>query len=154
MTKIILQKNVEKLGLAGDIIDVKDGFARNFLVPKGFAVKWTKGGEKHALLIAKNRLNKEIGDAQSAESLAKLIAENSVVIEVKTTKTGKLYGSITGKKIAEAISKSVSTKIDSKSVRLAEPIKESGDYSIDVILHPEITAEAKIKIVAKDAQAK
>ncbi|MDR3116801.1 MAG: 50S ribosomal protein L9 [Bifidobacteriaceae bacterium] len=154
MTKIILQKSLEKLGSAGDIINVKDGYARNFLIPSGFAIKWTKGGEKHALLVAKNRLDKEVGDAQSAESLAKLIAENPVVIEVKTTKTGKLYGSITAKKIAEAISKSVSTKIDSKSVKLAESIKEGGDYTVEVILHPEITAEAKIKIVATNAQAK
>ncbi|MDR3128029.1 MAG: 50S ribosomal protein L9 [Bifidobacteriaceae bacterium] len=147
MFKIILTKNVNKLGEQGDIVEVKDGYARNFLIPEGLAIGWTKKAAEHIQVLAKSRQVKAANDIKAAEELAKDLSKFGVIeLKVKATKTGKLYGSVTAKKIAEAIYSSVKIKVAEKAIELTEHIKEGGAYSVNIALHPEVVANVKIKV--------
>jgi large subunit ribosomal protein L9 len=147
--QLILKKNVEKLGKAGDVITVKRGFARNFLFPKNLALAASpanlkiveKEKAKEALLLEKDR--------QKAQDLSKKIGSTSCTISVQSGEDGKLYGSVTTQDIAQAY-KSEGIDIDKRKIELAEPIKEVGVFKIEIKLHPEVIAQGKVWIVNKD----
>jgi large subunit ribosomal protein L9 len=148
MTKIILTKSVEKLGQAGDAVDVKAGYARNFLIPNKLAQIWSEGAEKHVKLLANTRVAKLEGNLSAAKDVAdSLNSFGEIPIEVKTTKTGKLYGSVTSKKILDAIFKTTKIKLDSGSLKSHDHIKEAGVHDIELELHPEVKTAIKIKII-------
>ncbi|MBN3038293.1 MAG: 50S ribosomal protein L9 [Candidatus Omnitrophica bacterium] len=144
--EVILKKNVEKLGKAGDVASVKDGYARNFLFPQGLALPATAANLKVIEREKEKATLRQEKEKQAAQELAEKINATSCTISVQAGEDGKLYGSVTNQDIAQAY-KQEGINIDKKKIELPEPIKEVGVFKVDVKLHPEITAEAKIWVV-------
>lgn len=146
--EVILREDVERLGKSGQVVKIKDGYARNFLIPKGLALKATSDNlkrveeEKRIKAIRKDREKRE------AQTLAEKLASISCTISVEVQEDGTLYGSVTGADIANAL-ESDGFKIDKKTVILDEPIRELGIYRVRMKLHPEVTTELKVWVVKK-----
>jgi large subunit ribosomal protein L9 len=144
--KVILRKDVDKLGVIGDVVDVADGFARNFLVPKGMAYQATKGGlrqvEEEKKLLAKQAVKTE----EMAQEKAQNLSEISLTFMVKATEDDQLYGSVTESDIADKLVEK-GFEIDKKMIIIEEPIKSLGVFTIDVKLHPEVVGQVKVWIV-------
>jgi len=145
--KVILQENIDTLGQIGDIVKVAPGYARNYLLPKGFAIEATEKNAK-ALEHAKRQLTYKKNKALEAAKLlaAKLEAVN-VSLAHQAGEEGKLFGSVTTMEIA-AFLKEHGLEIDRKKMVLAEPIKQLGDYTVPVKIHPEVTANLKVQVTA------
>jgi large subunit ribosomal protein L9 len=144
--QIILRKDYEGLGIAGDEVNVKPGFARNFLIPKGFALPATRQNRnliEDERKKAVHRLNRE---QEQAETLKKKLENVSVTIKVAAGEEDKLFGSVTSQHIAEAVAEQ-EVEIDRRKIQLEEPIKALGIYSVPVKLHPEVTAMIKVWVV-------
>jgi large subunit ribosomal protein L9 len=144
--KIILTKDYEKLGNAGDIVSVKDGFAKNFLIPNNIALVATKGNINQMELVKKSLIKKEAKNIEEANQLAERLADLTITFSVNASPEGKLYGSITNKDIADKIFYERKVEIDRKKIDLEEHIKEVGEYDIDIKLYKDI--KSTIKIVA------
>jgi large subunit ribosomal protein L9 len=144
--ELILMSNVEDLGRIGDTVRVADGYARNYLVPRGLASKMT-AGTRRQLEAKKKRLDEEYArDVEASRELAERIAENSVNIPVQASEDEKLYGSVTAQQIADALQE-MELDIHRRQVALAEPIRELGVYPVEIHLHPEVTATVKVWVV-------
>lgn len=149
MAKIILKQTVEGLGKVGDIKNVKEGYARNFLFPKGLALEANKSNlkiveqQKSKIL---EKLNKEI---DKAREFAKKLSEISVTIPVEVGKENKVFGSITAADISQAL-KTEGFEIDKKTIFLENPLKELGAFDIGIKIHPEVAAKIKVWIVRKE----
>ncbi len=141
--KVILFENVEKLGKQGDIVEVKDGYARNYLIPKGLAKKATKGATRLLEEHKKAMRKREIKAKNEAETIAAQLEKTEVVIYKKVGPEGKLYGSVTTQEIAEKLQEK-EFKIDKKQIYIEEPIKTEGVYTVEVKLHPEVSAKVKV----------
>lgn len=144
--QVILKKDTEKLGLAGDLVEVSNGYGRNYLLPKGLAVEATakniKSLEHERRLITDRKKN----ELRGAEAIKKKISETSVTIQMQAGEEDKLFGAVTAMDIAEALSKE-GISIDKRNILLEEPVKRLGIYTVDVRIHPEITAELKVWVV-------
>lgn len=150
--KIILQEKVSNLGGIGDTVDVKPGFARNFLIPNGKAVRATE--ENIALVAAKRaELEKAAADKLTrAHERAEVLATTNVTIEANAGEEGKLFGSISNRDIADAIT-AEGHAVDKKEVQLPEgPIRTTGEFDITLLLHSEVSATVKVTVVPEDAQ--
>lgn len=144
--KVILRQNVKKLGEAGDIVEVKDGHARNFLLPKGFAYPATLGSMKRLeeeKKLTDLRMKKEL---KSAEELARRLSGASLTFVMKAGEEDKLYGSVSAADIAGKLTEQ-GFEIDRKQVLLDEPIKILGVYTIEVRLHSDVTGKVKVWVV-------
>ncbi|MET3982332.1 50S ribosomal protein L9 [Streptomyces sp. PvR034] len=146
--KIILTHEVSGLGTAGDVVDVKDGYARNYLVPRGFAIRWTKGGEKDVAQIRRARKIHEIATIEQANEFKAKLEAVKVRLATRSGDTGRLFGSVTPADIATAIEASGGPKVDKRRVELASPIKTLGSYQVSVRLHAEVVANLGIEVVA------
>jgi large subunit ribosomal protein L9 len=136
--KVILQKPVDKLGVPGDIVEVADGYARNYLVPRGLAVKATKGGVKHIDSLKRAhsvRVNKAKAEA---EQVASRLAGTPIKVKAHAGEEGKLFGSVTAADIAEAIDRQAGVRVDRHDVHLDEPIRSIGAHEVRVHLFPEV----------------
>ncbi len=146
--KVILRQDVDKLGSAGDVVTVKDGYARNYLIPKQLAYPATPSNlrrfeeEKKRLLMQSER------EKRQAEILAKELEKASCTISVAVGEEDKLFGSVTSQDIAEALQEK-GIEIDKRKIQLEEPIKALGIYTVPVKLHPEVTANVKVWVVKK-----
>ena len=147
--KVILQKEVEKLGDVGDVVDVKDGYARNFLLPRGFAIQATRGALQHIERVKVAREAKEAKGKQEAESLAAKITKTPVQIPAQAGEEGKLFGSVTAERIAEAVSATLGQEFDRRKIMLEEPIRSSGTHEVQIHLHPEVNATLTVFVVAE-----
>ena len=147
--KIVLREDVDNLGHKGDLVDVADGYARNFLVPRGLAMKATRGGVAQAEAMRRNRAAREERDRGEAQELADRLTSAKVVVTARAGEGGKLFGSITSADIADAIAKQSGAEIDRRSIQLAEPLKELGDAEVGVKLHAEVTATIHVEVVAE-----
>lgn len=146
--KIILKEDVHGLGKAGQVINVKDGYARNYLLPRGLAIV---ADEKNLKLLEyqKRKFEEEARKKrQDAESIAQRLGELQLIIKAKAGEDMKLFGSITPATVAEAL-KNEGFSIDKKQINIPEPIKRAGEYEINVKLHSNITAKLKINVVAE-----
>ena len=136
--KIILQKTVERLGDPGDVAEVADGYARNFLIPRGLAVKAEKGTVRHAESLKRAhgaRVDARKGDF---EALAARIIQTPIVVTARAGEEGKLFGSVTAADIAQALSARTAVPIDRRAVHLEEPIRSLGTHEVTVHLHPDV----------------
>ncbi|HWL90987.1 MAG TPA: 50S ribosomal protein L9 [Actinomycetota bacterium] len=136
--KIILQKTVERLGDPGDVAEVADGYARNFLIPRGLAVKAEKGTVRHAESLKRAhevRVDARKGDF---EALAARIIQTPIVVTARAGEEGKLFGSVTAADIAEALSAQTAVPIHRRAVHLEEPIRSLGTHEVTVHLHPDV----------------
>ncbi|MCS0635182.1 50S ribosomal protein L9 [Streptomyces sp. LP05-1] len=146
--KIILTHEVSGLGAAGDVVDVKDGYARNYLVPRGFAIRWTKGGEKDVAQIRRARKIHEIATIEQANEVKAQLEGLKVRLAVRSGDSGRLFGSVTPADIASAIKSSGGPEVDKRRIELGSPIKTLGSHQVSVRLHAEVAAKADIEIVA------
>ncbi len=145
--KLILTSEVEGLGAPGDIVEVKDGYGRNYLIPQGFAMPWTKGGEKQVVAIKRARDAREIRDLGHAKEVKVQLEGLTVVVNAKAGETGKLFGSVTNADVVTAVRKAGGPLLDKRAVDVAA-VKTLGSYSARVRVHPEVTATISFDVVA------
>jgi len=145
--KIILKETIENLGRAGDIVDVKDGFARNYLIPKDFAVKAISGSLKHIETIKKKGLEKEVKDKAHAQSQAEILNNLVLIISKRVGEEGKLFGSVTERNIYEKIENETKISIDRRKIILKENIRYIGEYSVNIRLYPDVNAQVKVRVI-------
>lgn len=145
-TKVILTKSVANLGHPGDVVTVKAGYARNYLLPQCLGFAWTKGAAAQIEAMKRARLAKAVATREEAVAAKELIEGTTVEIAAKVSESGKLFGGISAEKIAIALSSKV--EVNPKNITV-EPIKTTGDFPATVALHPEITASFFVKVVAE-----
>ncbi|MBV9026163.1 MAG: 50S ribosomal protein L9 [Streptomycetaceae bacterium] len=146
--KIILTNEVNGLGSAGDVIEVKDGYARNYLIPRGFAMRWTKGGEKDVEQIRRARRIREIATLEQANEIKAQLAAIKIKLQTRAGDTGRLFGSVTPADIASAIKDAGGPVVDKRRVALGAPIKTVGSHQVTVSLHPEVSVKIDFEVVA------
>lgn len=149
MSKIILTNEVSGLGSAGDVVEVKNGYARNYLLPRGFAVLWSKGGEKQVASIRAARDARQLATIEEAQTLKARLEEGSVRLNVKAGVGGRLFGSVKPADIAQAVAEAGLGQIDKRKVEIPNPIRSVGEYLATVRLHGDLVATIKLKVVAK-----
>lgn len=146
--KVILQKSVDKLGHPGEIVEVADGYARNYLMPRGLAVKATRGGVKHIDSLKRAhsvRVNKAKAEA---EQVASRLASTPISVRAHAGEEGKLFGSVTANDIAEALHGQTGVRVDRHDVHLEEPIRSVGSHEVRVHLFPEVDPILTIEVEA------
>ncbi|MTE24251.1 50S ribosomal protein L9 [Microbacterium sp. ZXX196] len=148
MSKLILTHEVDGLGGAGDVIEVKDGYARNYLIPQGFAVAWTRGGEKQVAQIRAARKARAIATHEEAESLKQSLEQARVKVSAKAGAEGRLFGSIKPADIVAAVSAAGLGELDKRKVTIPSAIKATGDHEALVRLHEDVTAVISLQVVA------
>ena len=147
--KLILTAAVDNLGLAGDIVEVKDGYGRNYLVPRGYAIRWTKGGEKQIEGIKRARDAREIRNLDHAQEVRAQIEGLTIQLDVRAGESGKLFGAVTPADVASAIKKSGGPLVDKRSIEIAKPIKTTGKHTVGVKLHDAVTAHVALAVTAQ-----
>ena len=148
MAKLILTHEVTGLGEPGDVVEVKDGYARNFLLPRGLATAWSKGAEKQIAGIRKARKAREIATLDEAKATADSLAAKPVVVKAKAGDSGRLFGAVTTGDIAAAVAETQGTSVDKRKIEIGQAIKATGDYTVSIRLHPEVSAKIAVKVVA------
>lgn len=148
MAKIILTQEVTGLGVAGDVVTVKDGYARNYLLPRGFAVTWTVGGEKQVESIRAARAARAKASLEEAQATAAALAAKPVVVAHKAGADGRLFGAVKAEHVAEAIEASGAGSVDKRAINLGSAIKRTGVYSVTVRLHEDVIANVELDVVA------
>lgn len=143
--KLILQEDVEKLGTRGQLVDVADGYARNFLLPRSLGIEATPGNMKRLDKMRANFAKKEATEKGDAQKLAELLAGISLTFTRKTGENDHLFGSVTSGDITEALEKQ-GFHIDKRKIVLAEPIKAIGDFEVPLKLHREVTGNVKVTV--------
>ena len=151
--KLILTAAVENLGEAGDTVEVKDGYGRNYLLPRGLAIKATRGAQKQVDDIRRVQAAREVRGVEHANEIKQALEGlDAVSLTVKTHDSGKLFGSVTANDIVAAIKKAGGPSIDKRSVHLPKAhIKSTGSHSVAVHLHPEVDAEVAIEVTSAEA---
>jgi large subunit ribosomal protein L9 len=147
--EVILLRDVKGQGKEGEVIKVSDGYARNFLLPKGYAILATEGGKKKIKEQTARLLQKRQSEKEKATRLARRISDVKVELKVKAGENGKLFGSVTGKDIAEALEKQHKITVDKKKIVMPEPIKNIGDFEVEIKIYPEVTARLTVGISAE-----
>jgi large subunit ribosomal protein L9 len=146
--KIILQKEVEKLGGPGDVVDVADGYARNFLIPRGLAASASKGAVKHATRLREAHENRQRAALEAAQAVALRLGGSPIRISAKAGEDGRLFGSITVHQLADEIEKVAQGEVDRRQIHLAEPIRSVGAHEVTVHLHSDVDAVVTVQVVA------
>ena len=143
--KLILTQEVAGLGGAGDVVDVKPGYGRNYLLPQGLATSWTKGGEKQVTQIKRARTKRAVRDRDHALEVKAALESVPVILAVRAGDEGRLFGSVTVSDIAEAIHV---PGVDKRKIILSTPIKQTGRHTANIRLHPDVTADVTIDVRA------
>ena len=145
--KVILNQEVRGVGAPGDIIDVSDGYGRNYLLPRNLARLATPGAVRQAEGIRARRVAREVADLEQARTVAAHLESLRVVIRAKAGSEGRLFGSITTPQIVEAVKRTGGTEIDRRRIHLDAPIKQLGTHQLTVRLHPEVEATLNVEVV-------
>ncbi len=146
-TKIILTQEVAGLGSAGDIVEVKDGYARNYLVPRGDAIRWSRGAAKQVDVIKGARTARALRDADHAGAVKSKLEAGPVQLKVRAGNSGRLFGSVTVADVAEALAVAAGEPIDKRTIVIGNPIKALGAHQISVKLHDEVSATVALNVV-------
>lgn len=146
--KIVLREDVESLGRKGDLLDVADGYARNFLVPRGLALKATKGVVRQAEAMRRSREARDARERDEATELAARLGTAPIVITARAGEGGRLFGSVTSADIADAVNAATGIELDRRKIELPEPLKQLGAAEIPVRLHAEVTTTLPVEVVA------
>lgn len=144
----MLRDDVDNLGKKGDLVDVADGYARNYLVPRGLALKASPGSQKQADAMRRNREARERREREAAEALAAQFEGRTITIKARAGGEGRLFGSVTAVDVAEAVQKQTGAEIDRRKIALDEPLKELGGVELQVRLHPEVVATIRVEVEA------
>jgi large subunit ribosomal protein L9 len=146
--KLILTQEVEGLGGPGEIVEVKDGYGRNYLVPRGLAIGWTKGAEKQIQTIKRARDARAIKGKEHASEVKNQLEGLAVRLDVKAGGTGRLFGAVTPADVAGAIKSAGGPLVEKRAIEIAAPIKTTGKHEVSVQLHPEVAATVNLEVVA------
>lgn len=146
MAKIILTHEVNGLGVAGDVVEVKDGYARNYLVPRGFATAWTAGAQRQIEALRKSRRAKELASAEEAQAARDVLQSTPVVVKAKAGDSGRLFGAISAADIATAIGDRA--RVDRRRIQIDQPIKAVGEYTVKIPLHDDVVASVLVQVEA------
>jgi large subunit ribosomal protein L9 len=148
VSKLILTSEVTGLGSAGDVVDVKNGYARNYLIPQGFAVAWSRGGEKQVEQLKSARAARELATLEEAQALKARLEESPVKLTVKAGREGRLFGSVTTADVAAAVSDAGLGELDKRTIELPSAIKSVGEHEATARLRDEVTASITLQVVA------
>ena len=148
MAKLILTQEVTGLGAAGDVVEVKNGYARNYLLLRGFALMWTKGGEKQVESIKAARSAREHASLEDAQKQAAALSAKPVKLTVKAGDSGRLFGTVKADDVAKAVEAAGLGSIDKRKVELPAHIKSVGSYQANVRLHEDVAAVIDLDVVA------
>ncbi len=146
--KVILTQEVSGLGTPGDIVEVKDGYGRNYLLPQGFAIGWTRGAEKQVTSIKRARSTREIRDLGHAKEVKAQLEGLQVSLLARAGSGGRLFGSITPGEVQQAVKSAGGPDLDKRRIELPGHIKSVGQYNVKVRLHPDVTAAFAVSVVA------
>ncbi|WP_192796564.1 50S ribosomal protein L9 [Serinicoccus kebangsaanensis] len=146
--KIILTQPVTGLGDAGDVLDVKDGYARNFLLPRKVATAWTKGGQKQVDAIKAGREKRAVRSAEDAAAAKARLEGSPVTVTARAGDSGRLFGAVTPSEIAEAIAAGGGPAVDKRRIEVRTPIRNIGDHAVHVHLHDDVDADVTVSVVA------
>ena len=146
--KLILTQEVSGLGAPGDVVDVASGYGRNYLIPRGFAMLWTRGAEKQIDLIKRARSAREVRGVEDAKAIADELEELHVRMRRRAGGSGRLFGSVGPADIAAAVREAGGPILDRRRIEVRDPIKTVGSHQVRVRLHPEVSAWVDIDIVA------
>jgi large subunit ribosomal protein L9 len=146
--KLILTQEVTGLGEPGDIVEVRDGYGRNYLIPRGFAIRWTRGGEKQVTSIRRGRQARDVRDLGEATEIKTRLEALKVKLPTRAGDGGRLFGSVTVADIVEAVKQAGGPDIDKRRVELGTPIKTVGSHRVSVRIHPEVSARLDVDVVA------
>ena len=146
--KLILTQDVNGLGAPGDVVEVKDGYGRNYLLPRGLATGWTKGGEKQVAQIKRAREVREVRDLDSAQAIKSSLEGLKVKIPARAGDTGRLFGAITVGDVVAAVEAAGGPAVDKRKVTIVNPIKTVGSHKVQVRVHPEVLADLTVDVVS------
>ena len=145
--KLILTQEVDGLGAAGDVVEVKDGYGRNYLIPRGDAIRWTRGGEKTIESIKAARSSRALRDHDHAVEVKGKIEGKPVKLPVRAGEGGRLFGRVTVADIAAAVTEASGQQVDKRTIVVGNPIKALGAHEVAVKLHDEVTAKVTLNVV-------
>jgi large subunit ribosomal protein L9 len=145
--KLILTQEVTGLGAPGDVVEVKDGYGRNYLVPRGLALRWTKGGEKTVESIKTARSSRAVRDHDHAAQIKAKLEASSVSVKVRSGAGGRLFGAVTVGEIAGALSEASGEQVDKRTIVVTNPIKSLGSHEVSVKLHDEVSATVALNVI-------
>jgi large subunit ribosomal protein L9 len=146
--KLILTQDVNGLGAPGDVVEVKDGYGRNYLLPRGLATAWTKGGEKQVAQIKRARDVREVRDLDDAAAIKSKLEGLKVTLSARTGDTGRLFGAVTVADVVDAITAAGGPAVDKRKVTIVAPIKTVGAHKVEVRVHPEALATLNVDVVS------
>ena len=146
--KLILTQEVDGLGAAGDVVEVRDGYGRNYLVPRGLGIRWTRGGEKQIESIKAARASREVRDRDHAKEIKAKLEGSTVNLPVRAGEGGRLFGAVTVNDIAGAISSTIGEgSVDKRKILVGNPIKSLGAHQVTVKVHDEVDAVVNLNVV-------
>jgi len=146
--KLILTQEVTNLGAPGDVVEVKDGYGRNYLMPRGFAIRWTRGGEKQIDSIKKARSVRDVRDLDHAEEIKSQLEALTVEVPAQAGSSGRLFGAVTVADIVAAVKAAGGPDIDKRRIQVDQPIKSVGAHDVQVKIHDELSAKLSLQVVA------
>jgi large subunit ribosomal protein L9 len=144
--KLILTNEVTGLGGPGDVVEVAGGYGRNYLVPRGLAMLWTRGAEKQIDLIKRARAARDIRGLDDAKDAAKRLSALTVQLDVRAGAQGRLFGSVSASDIADAVRKAGGPELDRRRIEISTPIRTVGTHQVSVRLHPEVTTTLDVEV--------
>ncbi|HMF82284.1 MAG TPA: 50S ribosomal protein L9 [Acidimicrobiia bacterium] len=145
--RVVLRSDVENVGRKGDLIEVTDGFARNYLVPRGLAMKATKGVVQQADAMRRNRGARDARDREEAQAVADQLAGRRIEIRARAGEGGRLFGSVTAADVVDAVRAQAGVELDRRKARLADPLKELGEAEVPVTLHPDVEVTLTVDVI-------
>jgi large subunit ribosomal protein L9 len=151
--KLILTQEVSTLGSPGDVVEVKDGYGRNYLMPRGLAIRWTKGAEKQIDSIKQARSVRDVRDLGQADEIKNRLETLSVTVPAQAGSTGRLFGAVSMSDIVAAVKSSGGPDIDKRRIQVANPIKTLGAHQVTVKIHDDVLATVNLEVVSTSATA-
>ena len=148
--KLILTQEVTGLGSAGDVVEVKDGYGRNYLIPRGFGMRWTRGGEKTIESIKKARNARSVRDSDHAAEVKAKLEDSTFSVKVRAGEGGRLFGAVTAAEIANAINEA-GAEVDKRTIVVTNPIKSLGAHTVTVRVHDDVEATVDLNVVSASA---
>lgn len=147
--KIVLRSDVDNLGKQGELVEVADGYARNFLVPRGLAIVATRGALKQAESERRAREVREAREREAAETLAQRLRAQNLRVLARAGEGGRLFGSVTASDVAEAAQEQLGVELDRRKLDLGEPLRELGTHEVTLKLHPDVDATFNVVVIAR-----
>ena len=145
--KLILTQEVDGLGAPGDVVEVKDGYGRNYLIPRGVAIRWTRGAEKTVESIKSARATRAVRDHDHAAEIKQKLESAPVSVKVRAGEGGRLFGAVTVSEIAGALAEASGEQVDKRTIAVKNPIKSLGTHVVSVKLHDEVSATVALNVI-------